>query len=105
MGELKLTGNHTEQDFFLLYSKCKNVRLRERYQAMYLSFSYDWKEVAKIVGRKYKTILAWAKAYNERGLEGLESYDPTGRPSRLAKEQLQELKRTIKMSPRKLGDI
>lgn len=103
MDELKLTGKHTEEDFFLLYRKCKNVRLRERYQAMYLSFSFDWKTIAKIIGRKYKTILAWIKAYNERGLEGLGSYDPTGRPSRMTSKQMEKLKRTIQMSPRKLG--
>lgn len=103
MEEIKLQGKHTEEDFFQMYKKCRDIRLRERYQAMYLSFSFSWKVIARIVGREYKTVLAWAKAYNEHGLEGLESDNPPGRPSKLTGEQLDEVKHTVQMSPRSLG--
>lgn len=103
MSELRLNGNHTENDFYMLYKKCKDVRLRERYQAMYLSFSFEWKIIAKIVGREYKTVLEWARAYNEHGLVGLESDMPTGRPSSLKEEELSELKNNVQCSPRSFG--
>ncbi len=102
MEKLQLKGNHTKDDFLRFYKKCKDIRLKERYHAMYLSFSYDWKEIAEILGRDYDTVLAWAKAYNENGLQGLNSDKPTGRPSSLAEEQQEEVKHTVQMSPRKL---
>ena len=67
MEKIELRGNLKEKDFLQLYKKCKYVKLRERYQAMYLSFSFDWKTIDTIVGREYDTILSWAKAYNEHG--------------------------------------
>lgn len=103
MEKLRLTGSLKEDDFVRLYKKCKDIRLRERYQAMYLGFSFDWKTVATILKRDYDTILEWVKAYNENGLQGLNSDKPSGRPSSLAAEQQDEVKNTIKMSPRNLG--
>jgi len=103
MENLELKGNHTKKDFVRLYKKCKDTRLRERYQAMYLSFSFDWKTVAMILERDYETILSWVKSYNERGIEGLESDKPTGRPASLNEEQLKDLKNTVQKSPRNLG--
>jgi len=103
MEKLQLKGSLKEDNFVLLYKKCKDIRLRERYQAMYLSFSFDWKIVAMILKRDYDTVLEWAKAYNEHGLKGLEMDKPTGRPSSLTDEQQDEVKNTVQMSPRKLG--
>lgn len=103
MEKLRLMGSLKEDDFVRLYKKCKDIRLRERYQAMYLGFSFDWKTVATILKRDYDTILEWVKAYNENGLQGLNSDKPSGRPSSLAAEQQDELKSTVKMSPRNLG--
>lgn len=103
MEKLELKGNHTKKDFVKLYKKCKDIRLRERYQAMYLSFSFDWKTVATILERDYETILSWVKSYNESGLEGLESDKSTGRPASLNEEQLKDLKNTVQVSPRKMG--
>src|SRR3989338_3586113 len=103
MEKLQLKGNHNEDDFVRLYKKCKDVRLRERYQAMYLSFRFDWKTIASIIKRDYDTVLEWVKAYNENGLQGLNSDKPSGRSSSLAAEQQDEVKNTVKMSPRNLG--
>ena len=102
MEKLRLTGSLKEDDFVRLYKKCKDIRLRERYQAMYLGFSFDWKTVATILKRDYDTILEWVKAYNENGLKGLNSDKPTGRPASLTEAQQDEVKRTVQMSPRKL---
>lgn len=103
VNRLKLKGPETKDDFLKLYKKCKDIRLRERYQAMYLSFTYSWKEIADILGRDYRTILEWVELYNKYGLEGLKMDRPPGRPSSLSAEQLDELKKTVQMSPRKLG--
>jgi transposase len=103
MEKLKLKGNRTKDDFLRFYKKCKDMRLKERYHAMYLSFTYDWKEIAEILGRDYDTILEWVKAYNENGLQGLNSIKPSGRPASLAEEQQDDVKRTVQMSPRKLN--
>src|SRR3989338_5571151 len=99
MEKLQLKGNRTKDDFLRFYKKCKDARLKERYQAMYLSFKYDWKEIAEIVGRDYDTILEWVKAYNENGLQGLNSIKPAGRPASLTGEQQDEVKRTVQISP------
>ena len=103
MEKIQLEGSHTKDDFLRLYKKCKDVRLRERYQAMYLSFSFDWKTIAMIVGRDYETVLEWAKAYNESGLAGLEADKPPGRTAALTDEQLKDVKNTVQCSPRSLG--
>jgi putative transposase len=103
MEKLALKGAHTKEDFLRFYKKCKDIRLKERYHAMYLSFTYDWKEIAEILGRDYETVLGWAKAYNEGGLQALNADKPPGRTSSLTNAQQSELKRTVQMSPRKLG--
>lgn len=103
MEKLQLKGSHTKDDFLRFYKKCKDVRLKERYHAMYLSFTYSWKEIAEILGRDYDTILEWVKAYNEHGLQGLNSVKPSGRLPSLAAEQQDEVKSAVKTSPRNLG--
>jgi len=100
---LELKGPHTKDDFLKIYKQCKDARLKERYQAMYLSFTYDWKEIAEIVGRDYRTVLEWARAYNRKGLEGLLSDKPSGRSPSLTEGQKNQLKEIVKQSPRELG--
>lgn len=101
--KLQVKGKHSRDDFLKLFKKCKDVRLRERYQAMYLSFKYNWEEIAEILGRNYRTILEWVQLYNEYGLGGLKMDKPPGKPSTLSDEQQDELKNTVQQSPRKLG--
>ena len=101
--KLKLKTDMTRDDFLKLFKKCKDLRLRERYQAMYLSFKYDWKEISEILGRDYETVLSWVYAFNVHGLEGLKMDNPPGRPSSLNSEQLGELKKTVQCSPRTIG--
>ncbi|MFH0837163.1 MAG: IS630 family transposase [Candidatus Aenigmatarchaeota archaeon] len=103
MEKIQLKGKYKKEDFIRLYKKARDVRLRERYQALYLSFDYSWKEIAKILDRDYETILSWVKMYNEKGLQGLNPDRPSGRPSRLTSEQQEGLKNTVQMSPRNLG--
>jgi transposase len=103
MGEVQLHTDMTKDDFLKLFKKCKDFRMRERYQAMYLSFKYGWKEISEILGRDYETVLSWVHAFNEDGLKGLERGKPIGRPASLSGEELDEVKNAVKASPRSVG--
>ena len=103
MEKLEIRGKLTKIDFLGLFKKCKDLRLKERYHALYLGFTYDWKEVADILGRDYETVLSWVKAYNEKGIEGLKSDKPSGRTALLSEAELNDMKEIVKVSPRKLG--
>jgi transposase len=101
--QLVLRGKETREDFLLLFKKCKDIRLRERYHALYLGFSYDWKEIADILGVDYETIIEWVHLYNEQGIGGIEPGRPPGRPSSLTKEQVAEVKKSVMRCPRDMG--
>jgi transposase len=101
--QLVLQGKHTEEDFLRLYKKCKDAKQARRYHAMYLSFSYGWKEIADILCTDYETVIGWFHLYNQHGLEGLELGRPPGRPSSLTKEQIAGLKKTVMQCPREIG--
>jgi len=101
--QLVLQGKQTKEDFLLLYKKCRDLRLKERYHALYLSFMYEWEEIATILGRDYQTILEWAGLYNENGVEGLDPDRPPGRPSSLTKDQISEVRKIVMQCPRDIG--
>ena len=100
---LGLEGDLTKDGFFKLYKRCKKIKSRDRYHALYLGFTYPWKEVAGIIGVSYRTVLMWAKLYNKNGLEGLDPDSPKGRESSLGQEELDEIKRIVSQSPRDSG--
>ena len=81
--KLELKGKESKEDFLRLYKRCKNNKQARRYHAMYLSFSYNWNEIAEILGIGYDTVIEWTHLYNDYGLEGLELGRPPGRPSSL----------------------
>jgi len=101
--KLELKGKETKEDFLRLYKKCKDNKQARRYHAMYLSFSYGWKEISNILGIDYETIIEWVHLYNEYGLEGLGLDKPPGRPSSMTNEQLNEVKDVVKQCPRDIG--
>lgn len=87
-----------------LYKKEKKVKLRERYLA--LIFMHDFKncvKVAELLQKSSKTIQLWVKLFNNGGLNALIPNSPPGRPSRLTKEQKEELKKDVLTDPRSLG--
>lgn len=100
---VSLKGSLTKEDFRKLYKGCKDLKLRERYQAMYLSFSYDWNEIAEIFCVDYETVLNWVHLYNQYGIEGLALGKPPGRASSLTDGQLDETKSAVRQCPRELG--
>lgn len=63
----------------------------------------DCKTVAELVKRSQKTIQNWVNAFNEGGIEGIIPNKPPGRPSRLSKSQMEEIKVDVLTHPRKLG--
>ena len=101
--KLVLEGSLTKEDFLKLYKKCRDAKQARCYHAMYLSFSYGWKEIADILGIDYETVLEWAKLYNEYGIEGLALGKPPGRTPSLTNEQLDEMKKTVQQCPRDIG--
>jgi len=99
---VRSSPNHDE--LIELYQKEKHSRLKERYQSIFLMIEFkDCKMVAELVKRSLKTIPNWVNAFNEGGIEGIVPNKPPGRPSRLAKSQMEELKADVLTHPRKLG--
>jgi transposase len=76
--------------------EAKDRRSYERFQSVYLSLKgYTQREIADITGRCVKTIHHYVSAYKEKGLDGLEiTYSP-GAPTKLTKEQQQQLVETV----------
>ena len=60
-------------------------------------------EVAKMYGHSPRTLHDWIKGVNSYGLQYLRDEARSGRPSRLSKENLKELKDTVARTPESLG--
>lgn len=59
---------------------------------------YEFKtirESAQILGYRYESGLRWLERWNENGVEGIKHRWSDGRPSKLSKEELNELKKDI----------
>lgn len=100
---LRLKPDRTKEEWRRLYQRCHHARLKQRYQAMFLSFSYSWNEVAAIVGRRADTVRDWVAAYNAGGLEALEPDAPPGAKPRLSEAQMLEVAEAVVTGPRRYG--
>jgi len=60
-------------------------------------------EVAKMYGHSPRTLHDWIKGVNSYGLQYLRDEARSGRPSRLSKENLKELKDAVDRTPESLG--
>lgn len=88
----------------ILYKKKKNLKLKERFQALFLMYELkNCTTVASFLKKSRRSIQLWVNYFNEGGLEALIPNRPPGRPSRLSKSQMEELKEDILTHPRKLG--
>ncbi|KKK90819.1 hypothetical protein LCGC14_2719170 [marine sediment metagenome] len=105
MERLQIVKSSPNHDALVeLYRKEKHSRLKERYQAIFLMIELkDCKTVAELVKRSQKTIQNWVNAFNEGVIEGIIPNIPSGRPSRLSKSQMEEIKEDVLTHPRKLG--
>jgi len=77
-----------------LYKKEKVPRVKERLQAILLLL--DGKtaiEVASILRRNERTIRRWAKAWNEKGYEGLKPWKGQKKKPRISEEEWREIGR------------
>ena len=63
----------------------------------------DCKKVAELVKKSLRTTQNWVNAFNQGGIEWFTPNKPPGRPSRLSKCQMEELKADVLTHPRKLG--
>jgi putative transposase len=94
--------NHDE--LVELYKKEKNIKLKERYQALYLMNELEnCTKVAELIKRSRTTIQTWVKAFNKGGLEAILPNAPPGRPSSLTEGQKNLLKADVSTHPRELG--
>jgi transposase len=74
----------------------KDRRMYERYQAIRLYLMGNtMKQIQTILGRTDKTIKSYIHKYEEHGLDGLNMKFSPGKPTRLSKEQQNQLKQTI----------
>jgi len=87
-----------------LYKKETRIKLKERYQALYLMIEVrNCTEVAKLIKKSRKTVQTWVRIFNEGGLEAIVPDSPPGRPSWLSEDQKENLKLDIISHPRELG--
>lgn len=74
----------------------KNLRLFQRYQAVYLSLTgHKQADIAKMIGRSRPTLNHYISAYKTGGLQGLMSGKSTGKPKKLTLEQEKQLEMVI----------
>ena len=105
MRPLHITRSSPDHDALVeLYRKEKNLKLKERYQALYLlSEGKNCTQVARTLKRSRRTVLNWLNAFNKEGLDGIVPNPPPGRPSSLSEEQKTALKDDVLQHPRDLG--
>lgn len=105
MEKLRITRSSPDHyELVEFYKKEKNLKLKERYQALYLMYELgNCTKVAELIKKSRTTIQAWVKLFNEGGLEAIIPRSPPGRPSSLSDEQKEELKLDIMKHPRQLG--
>lgn len=60
-------------------------------------------EVAQLMGDGKRTVEYWVERFNQDGLAGLTEGDRPGRPQRLDADQLDQVAKVLRASPRNLG--
>ncbi|MEI7027124.1 helix-turn-helix domain-containing protein [Paenibacillus sp. y28] len=85
--------------------QAKDRRMFERYQAIYLHLKgTSMIEIADILNRNRMTVSQYIHAYKNGGLPALQLEHSPGAPSRLTKEQQEQLKQTVAYSvPHEVG--
>lgn len=57
-------------------------------------------EVARLLGDSPRTVEYWIQRFEDKGLAGLAEGDRPGRPTRLTPEQLEQIDRVLRRTPR-----
>lgn len=104
MKKLHITRSSPDHDELVeLYKKEKNIKLKERYQALYLMIELEnCTKVAEVIKKSRSSVQAWVKTFNEGGLEAIVPKSPPGRPSRLTETQKMILQSDVATHPRAL---
>lgn len=77
----------------------KERRMYERYQTEYLHLKgKPVTEIAETLNRSKETVNSYIRSYQTGGLEALQMKYSSGAPTRLTKEQQEQLKQTIVLS-------
>ena len=61
------------------------------------------RKVAESLGDSARTVQYWVRRFEERGFAGLPSEEKSGRPRLLTSQQLDEIGRVVRLSPRDCG--
>lgn len=78
------------------FRKSKDVRIRERCQAILLrNKGYKVKEIVDILDRSIATIKLWTKLYREGGIENLKPKPQPGNNRKLTKEQKDKINQDL----------
>jgi transposase len=93
------------QEVTQVMKQAKERRMYERYQAVYLFLKgKSTKEIAEILNRSKETVNSYIRAYESGGLAAMPMKYSPGAPTRLTKEQEEQLKQTIVHSvPHEVG--
>lgn len=59
--------------------------------------------VARLLGDAPRTVEYWVHRFEDRGLGGLVEGERPGRPTRLSAEQLEEIDKVLRQTPREVG--
>ena len=105
MEKLQIMRSSPDHDGLVeLYKKEKNIKLKERYQALYLMIELEnCTKVAELIKKSRTTIQTCVKTFNKGGLEAIVPNSPPGRPSSLTEDQKKLLKADVSTHPRELG--
>ena len=84
------------------YKKEKDSKAKLRLLAAILrKESKGLREISKSIHKPFTTISDWLKRFEKDGLKRMYNLKKSGRPSRLNKEQLKQLKKILEESPEK----
>ena len=90
-------NTHSAQELRTLSNKVKDHRIRLRLLAVsYFKSSKNRTEVARTLNISRRIVNDWVANYLSKGLHGLESKKPTGRPSYLTEQEKDVLSQYIK---------
>jgi transposase len=81
-------------------SKHSYLRMRTLWT---LARGFEKKAVSEILGIDYSTLLDWIHAFNERGIDGLIDRPRSGRPRKMAKDEVRETVLPLLDDPAKAG--
>ncbi len=93
-----------KQTLLEMYRNHPKSRMRERAHMVLLSSqSQNMKEICSIVYRSENTVAKWLSAYEHKGFLGLYDVPISGRPSRLSKDQQEQIATWLDDPPREEG--